>query len=119
MEQYSDLTQHGLEHQHGLAYEVSGTLLGYGLRPSMQIGGGGILEVTAPLFVAGRDNAHQIRFSSYVEDQIWVMQELEGEWEEVWHLPQRILEEGQRPWVMVADFLNELEKALGVEKCRG
>ena len=119
MNTYSDLTNHGLEYQHGLAYEVAGTLLGYGLKPRIEIGGGGILEVSAPLHVAGRDNAHVIRFSSYVEDQIWVMQELDGDWEEVWHLPQVILEPTRRPWVWVTDFLNELAKALGVEKCHG
>jgi len=116
MNTYSDLTEHPLEEQHALAYEVFGTLSARGFRPSMGIGGGGILEVTAPLVVPNRDNGHQIRFSSYVEDTIFVEQELEdGYFETVWYLPSKLITPDRRPWVHVEDFVNELNRELGEE----
>ncbi len=103
-----------LEIQHAAAYEIHGTLLARGYREArLEIAGGGIAEVTAPL----PDNAHtgnpqQIRFSSYVADALFVEQLHGDEWIPVWYLPTAEISTTRSIWLQTAEFLNNLEKEL-------
>lgn len=115
MNTYSDLTEHPLDEQHGMAYEVYGSLTAQGFKPTLEIGGGGILEVIVPLVVPS-GKRHRIRFASYVEDSLFCEQQFDdGEWEHVWYLPSKLFTPDIRPWIHVENFVNELKKELGTE----
>jgi hypothetical protein len=103
-----------IEAQHLMAYEIHGTLLARGYREArLEIAGGGIAEVIAPL----PDNAHtgnpqQIRFSSYVADGLFVEQLDGDEWLLVWYLPSALIETNRPIWLQTAKFLDELENEM-------
>lgn len=103
-----------LEQQHATAYEILGTLLARGYDGArMELGGGGIAEVTAPLpdnKLTG--NPQQIRFSSYVCDCLFVEQYDGEEWAAVWYLPSEQIETTRAIWLQTAKFLDELEATL-------
>jgi hypothetical protein len=103
-----------LEQQHATAYEILGTLLARGYDGArMELGGGGIAEVTTPL----PDNKltgykQRLTFTSYVEDALFVEQWDGQEWLLVWELPNTPLNLSRAIWLQTAEFLDALETEL-------
>jgi hypothetical protein len=103
-----------LEQQHATAYEILGTLLARGYDGArMELGGGGIAEVTAPL----PDNKltgykQRLTFASYVEDALFVEQWDGQEWLFCWELPNTQITTTRAIWLQTAEFLDELEATL-------
>lgn len=103
-----------LEIQHATAYEILGTLISNGYTAAkMELGGGGIAEVTAPL----PDNKltgypQRLAFASYVEDSLFIEQHNGEEWLFVWELPSRLIDTTRPIWLQVVSYLEEIKEQL-------
>lgn len=100
-----------LDTQHARAYEIAGVLIARGYAPTIEIGGGGILIVTAPLDGVN-EYEHRISYSAYVDDALFVSVFDGADWVESWSLPVVELNDTEPTWHQTIDFLNELEREL-------
>jgi hypothetical protein len=105
-----------LQEQQQLALKVANALVLSGFRASVEMGGGGILEVYSPIQKSPEGAERVIVFSGYCADTLRVATWLDDEWVDAWYLPNLEIDPAKDVREQVEEFLLSLPREVLTQK---
>lgn len=94
-----------LSQQHATAQKVHALLTELGFNALMELGGGGLLIVSAPIEPKRNGQEERIVYAPYAEESLIIEKLTNGEWEEPFYYPRFDLEDNFSTIGLVVDFI--------------